>query len=208
MTVKPEHLIERQGKVFVLYIGLLNEAQEQGLKRMTTNLIQIPSEENGNVAICQAEAETSKGVFCGIGDASLTNVGQMVKGAIIRMSETRAKARALRDATNIGITAFEELDADEHTAEKKPEPRAEAAPVPKPAPAPDKRKDGPGDVDSVVNDYATKINDCHTLADLDKVTMEIKSITLTAHQHDALEMVFRAKNTALKAQAAKAAPRS
>lgn len=110
--MKKEFVIERQGKSFVLYAGLLDEAHNQGLKAITTTLVQIPTDENHNVAICQANVETEKGIFTGIGDASPRNVSQMMASCLIRMAETRAKARALRDAVNIGVTALEEL-ADE-----------------------------------------------------------------------------------------------
>ena len=65
--VKKEYIITRQGKDFVLYEGLLDEAHQQGLKRISTTLIQIPHQDNGNIAVVQAEIETTKGVFAGIG---------------------------------------------------------------------------------------------------------------------------------------------
>lgn len=108
MAIK-DHVIERQGKQFILYDGLLQEAHSQGLKRIQTTLIQVPHESNGNIAIVGAEVETGKGVFTGIGDASPSNVNRMIVPHIIRMAETRAKARALRDATNIAMVVFEEL---------------------------------------------------------------------------------------------------
>jgi hypothetical protein len=107
--LKKEYIITRQGKDFVLYEGLLDEAHQQGLKRISTTLVQIPHEDNGNIAVVQAEVETGKGVFAGIGDASPANVNRMIVPHLIRMAETRAKARALRDAVNIGVTAVEEL---------------------------------------------------------------------------------------------------
>jgi hypothetical protein len=107
--VKKEYIITRQGKDFVLYEGLLDEAHQQGLKRITTTLIQIPHDDNGNMAVVQAEVETGNGVFSGIGDASPSNVNRMIVPHLVRMAETRAKARALRDAVNIGVTAVEEL---------------------------------------------------------------------------------------------------
>ncbi|MGH2390610.1 MAG: hypothetical protein ACRDIE_20615 [Chloroflexota bacterium] len=114
--MKKEFIVNRQGKDFVLYAGLLDQAHREGLKRITTTLVQAPSEDNGQLAICRAEVETEKGVFSGIGDASPANVGRMIAAHTVRMAETRAKARALRDAINVGVTAFEELgDLDEDT---------------------------------------------------------------------------------------------
>lgn len=107
--MKKEFIVNRQGKDFVLYTGLLDQAHREGLKRITTTLIQAPSDENGHLAICHAEVETEKGVFAGIGDASPQNVGRMIAAHTVRMAETRAKARALRDAINVGVTAVEEL---------------------------------------------------------------------------------------------------
>lgn len=119
--MKKEFIIERQGKNFVLYAGLLEEAHQQGLKEITTALVQIPNPDNGNVAVCQAVVETEKGRFTGIGDASHENVAPIMRQHIIRMAETRAKARALRDAVNVGVAALEELGGDE---EVEPAPSA------------------------------------------------------------------------------------
>jgi hypothetical protein len=138
--MKKEFIVNRQGKDFVLYAGLLDQAHREGLKRISTKLLQAPSDENGHLAICYAEVETEKGVFSGIGDASPDSVGRMIAMHTVRMSETRAKARALRDAINVGVTAFEELgDVDEDTSMAPlrqadiPRPRPVSA-VPRPAP--------------------------------------------------------------------------
>jgi len=99
-------------KEVVTYQGLLQKAHEEGLARVKTALLQIPADENGRVAIAKAEIETSKGVFEGLGDASPENVNSFIVPHLIRMAETRAKARALRDAVNVGVVSFEELDGD------------------------------------------------------------------------------------------------
>src|SRR5258708_7871614 len=117
-------IIERQGKHCVLYAGLLARAHELGLTGISTTLIQIPHETNYYVAICAAtitlEDKAGKVVsFSGIGDASPKNVTPAMLNCTIRMAETRSKARALRDAINIGLVAAEEMSDDEDAAQPK-----------------------------------------------------------------------------------------
>ena len=112
-AVREEYMIERQGKRFVLYAGLLEEAHSRGLRSIETELLQVPAAENGEVAIVRAVVRLEDGKFAGIGDASPQNVGRMIAPHLIRMAETRAKARALRDAINVGVTAFEELGGED-----------------------------------------------------------------------------------------------
>jgi hypothetical protein len=110
--VREEYMIERQGKRFVLYAGLLEEAHSRGLRSIETDLLQVPGAGNGEVAIVKAVVRTEDGKFTGIGDASPENVNRAIAPHVIRMAETRAKARALRDAINVGVTAFEELGGE------------------------------------------------------------------------------------------------
>ena len=116
-VVREEYMIERQGKRFVLYAGLLEEAHSRGLRSIETELLQVPAAENGDVAIVRAVVRLEDGKYAGIGDASPQNVGLQIVPHIIRMAETRAKARALRDAINVGVTAFEELGGEEVASE-------------------------------------------------------------------------------------------
>jgi hypothetical protein len=115
--MKKEFIVERQGRAFVMYAGLLNLAHENGLKSIRTDLIQAPTLENGYVAICAATVVLDKAgneqIYTGIGDAAENNVGPAMRASLIRMAETRAKARALRDAVNVGVSAFEELNETE-----------------------------------------------------------------------------------------------
>lgn len=113
--MRDEFLITRSGKQYVLFAGLLDEAHTRGLRGIDTELIQVPDDSNGHVAVIKATVEMEDGsTFSGIGDASPDNVGRNIVPHIIRMAETRAKARALRDAVNVGATALEELsDGDD-----------------------------------------------------------------------------------------------
>lgn len=97
-------------KDVVLYAGLLNQAHEEGLARVRTSILQIPTGENGHLAIIKAEVETTKGLFEAVGDACPENVDEFLAPHLIRVAETRAKARALRDAVNVGVVSYEELD--------------------------------------------------------------------------------------------------
>jgi hypothetical protein len=127
--VKREFIVERQGRSFVLYAGLLDLAHSQGLRAIRTRLLQIPSEDNSQTAVVSAEVETDRGTFSGIGDANPTNVTRAMLNCTIRLAETRAKARALRDAVNVGVAAFEELgDTDETTVLAPPDGRVTASP--------------------------------------------------------------------------------
>ena len=116
MAIKSEFVIESRGKKAVLYAGLLAEAHDQGLSKVDTMLLQIPSEENGFVAVARAEVVTSKGTFVDYGDACPQNVAKHLQGCIVRMAITRAKARAFRDALNIGMVALEELDDEDQSS--------------------------------------------------------------------------------------------
>lgn len=135
-TVPPEFTIQQNGRTFVLYAGLLSLVHQVGLRSIEVELVQTPAAENQHTAICRARVETATGVFTELGDANAGNVTRLVAAHLIRMAATRAKARALRDAVNVGMTAIEELggDGDETGAAPPPAP----APAPPPAgPAPE-----------------------------------------------------------------------
>lgn len=115
--MRKEFVVERQGRQFVLYSGLLDLATQQGLKSIVTTLIQAPDDDNHRVAICCATVTLEQGgeqrTFTGLGDAAPNNVTPAMQNCLLRMAETRAKARALRDAVNIGMAAAEELGEED-----------------------------------------------------------------------------------------------
>jgi hypothetical protein len=99
-----------KGKDFVVYAGVLDLATQKGLLKLGVELLQFPTKENGNEAICRAVAESKSGeMFSDIGDANPRNCSSKVVKHLIRMASTRAKGRALRDMCNIGIACLEEL---------------------------------------------------------------------------------------------------
>jgi hypothetical protein len=108
-----------KGKEFVLYAGLLDLAHQIGLQSIRVETIQYPKKDNGMEAICKAHVESKNGEdFVEIADANPNNVAPLVKAHVLRMAATRAKARALRDMTNIGMTSLEEINIDDIENEK------------------------------------------------------------------------------------------
>jgi len=102
-----------QGKDFVLFEGLLEMAHAAGLKRVETQLLQAPHKDNGMLAIVRAVIETDKGVFSALGDASPESAERPMQPHLVRLADTRAIARAIRIAVNVGITAVEEINSSE-----------------------------------------------------------------------------------------------
>lgn len=152
--MKKEFIVERQGKTFVLYAGLLDLAHEQGMTGITTSIVQLPSEANKFTAVCTATISLEKDgkgtTFTGIGDAAPNNVAPAMQTCLIRMAETRAKARALRDAVNVGAAALEELgegnvgnDADDFRPPSRAASRAVRAAGPRTAAGPNRTAAAP-----------------------------------------------------------------
>lgn len=113
-----QYIVNVQGKDFITFPGLLQEAHALGLKEIRTELISPPTDltnpvVKATVILVEDGSPLSK-VFSGYGDANVNNVAKKVSGALLRMAETRAIARALRFACNIDMAALEELDAEEN----------------------------------------------------------------------------------------------
>jgi hypothetical protein len=114
MTIKREFIVNRQGRDFVLYGGLLDAAHEKGLRGIRTTIVQAPTDLNGHIAIVHAVVLGADGQeFHGIGDADQGNVSRMMLPHLLRMCETRAKARALRDFVNVGAALADDPTGDD-----------------------------------------------------------------------------------------------
>ncbi len=120
---------------------LIAEAHKHGLKSIQTHAVQYPAADNGQRAIFRAEIELQpqpEGPLLHVeatGDADPNNVSKMVVGALIRMAETRAVARALRWAT--GLDGVADVEMPDYTE------RPVAQPQSRPAASPRSRQSAP-----------------------------------------------------------------
>jgi len=96
---------------YVTHAGLLRIAQRRGCSGIRTALQEKLTDPAANRWIFKAtvyKTVSSKG-FVGYGDADPTNTSPLVRGAEMRVAETRAVNRALRKAYGIGLCSVEEL---------------------------------------------------------------------------------------------------
>ena len=108
--IAPEHITYLHGKPFVRYAGLLALAHARGLLSIKAEFVTVTPD----MAVARAEVTFADGrVFTEAADATPENVTRQVRPHFARMALVRAKARALRDALSIGITALEEMADNE-----------------------------------------------------------------------------------------------
>jgi hypothetical protein len=101
------------GRWYVTHSGLLQLASRRGCRGINTALQDKASDFASGRWVFKAivyKSGHSKG-FVGYGDAAPSNVSAMVRGAELRIAETRAVNRALRKAYGIGLCSVEELGA-------------------------------------------------------------------------------------------------
>jgi hypothetical protein len=101
------------GRWYITHTGLLRVASRRGCRGIETRLDRNISDPTISRWIFRArvyKSGNSRG-FIGYGDADPSNVSLAVRGAEMRVAETRAVNRALRKAYGIGICSVEELGA-------------------------------------------------------------------------------------------------
>lgn len=101
------------GRWYITHSGLLRIAHRRRCTGIHTDLQKSLCDFVGNRWVFKAtvyKSSSSKG-FVGYGDADPTNVSSLVRGAELRIAETRAVNRALRKAYGIGLCSVEELGA-------------------------------------------------------------------------------------------------
>src|SRR5713226_1083773 len=102
-----------EGRWYVTHSGLLQLASRKGCRGIKTILQERLSDVGTGRWVFKAtvfKSPSSKG-FVGYGDADPTNTSPLVRGAEMRVAETRAVNRALRKAYGIGLCSVEELGA-------------------------------------------------------------------------------------------------
>lgn len=99
------------GRWYVTHSGLLRVAQRRrclGIRTVLQEKLSDPAAHRWIFKATIYKASDSKG-FVGYGDADPSNVSPLVRGAEMRVAETRAVNRALRKAYGIGLCSVEEL---------------------------------------------------------------------------------------------------
>jgi len=122
LSVGRGDVVSLDGRWYVTHPGLLRLAFRRHCSGIQVELVRDFSEpRNGQWAFKATvfRPGTAEG-FVGFGDANPSNVSPMVRGAEMRVAETRAVNRALRKAYGIGICSVEEMGAIPNPVEKLP----------------------------------------------------------------------------------------
>jgi hypothetical protein len=114
------------GNCYVTHTGLLRLARRKRCCGIHVEPVDSLCDAGANRFVFKATVFPSKGSsgFIGYGDADPSNVSSLVRGAEMRVAETRAVNRALRKAYGIGLCSVEEMGGLPNPAEKFP-PRSE-----------------------------------------------------------------------------------
>ncbi len=112
------------GRWYVTHSGLLQLASRRGCRGINTMLQDKLSDLATSRWVFKAVVYKSglSKRFVGYGDADPSNVSSMVRGAELRIAETRAVNRALRKAYGIGLCSVEELGASSSLPKSVPTP--------------------------------------------------------------------------------------
>ena len=99
------------GNWYVTHTGLLRLARRKRCSGIHVEAVNSLCDSAASRFVLKATVYPSKGSsgFVGYGDADPSNVSSLVRGAEMRMAETRAVNRALRKAYGIGICSVEEI---------------------------------------------------------------------------------------------------
>jgi len=113
------------GKWYVTHSGLLRIARRNrccGIRVQPVPEFCVASISSWTFKATVYTSRASKG-FVGFGDANPSNISSLVRGAEMRIAETRAVNRALRKAYGIGICSVEELGSSSRQVESASSPK-------------------------------------------------------------------------------------
>jgi len=122
LSVKNGDLQVINGHWYVTHTGLLRLARRKRCSGIHVEAVDSLCDSATNRFVLKATVFPSKGSsgFVGYGDADPSNVSSLVRGAEMRVAETRAVNRALRKAYGIGIWSVEEIGTILNSGEKLP----------------------------------------------------------------------------------------
>ena len=107
---------------YVTHTGLIALARRKRCSGIHVEAVDSLCDSGASRFVLKATVFPSKGSsgFVGYGDADPSNVSSLVRGAEMRVAETRAVNRALRKAYGIGICSVEEIGTIPSPTEKLP----------------------------------------------------------------------------------------
>jgi len=122
MSIASGDLLLLDGRWYVTHTGLIGLARRKRCSGIHVEAVDSLCDPGANRFVLKATVFPSKGSsgFVGYGDADPSNVSSLVRGAEMRVAETRAVNRALRKAYGIGICSIEEIGTVPIPAEKFP----------------------------------------------------------------------------------------
>ncbi len=121
-SVAAGDLLLLEGRWYVSHTGLLGLARRSRCAGIHVEPVPAFCDASGQrwaFAATVYKSKTCRG-FVGYGDAEPSNVSALVRGAEMRVAETRAVNRALRKAYGIGLCSVEEIGTMPNTGEKFP----------------------------------------------------------------------------------------
>jgi len=130
LSVSSGELTLLDGNWYITHSGLIKLARKNRCAGIHVAQLIKQSDPANSRWVFKATVFRSKACkgFVGYGDAEPSNVSPLVRGAEMRVAETRAVNRALRKAYGIGICSVEEIGS--FTGPLEPSPRSKKVPQP------------------------------------------------------------------------------
>lgn len=131
LSISSGHLVLLNQSWYVTHAGLLFIAHQAGCHKIHVSPVTTFSDPANSRWAFKATVYRSAdcGGFTGFGDADPSNVSSVVRGAEMRIAETRAVNRALRKAYGIGLCSVEEIGASSGPLEPAGQARKAIQPV-------------------------------------------------------------------------------